>query len=54
MYEDVEVNSALTGGKLSASSSNPFTLIIFWMRGSVCSSLLEKEVKRNISVPALN
>jgi hypothetical protein len=54
MYGEVEVNSALAGGEWSASSSNPFTPIIFWMGGWVCSSLLEKEVKRNISAPALN
>jgi len=29
MYEEVDVNSVLAGGEWSASSSNPFTPIIF-------------------------
>jgi len=45
MYEEMDVNSALAGGEWSASSSNQFTLIIFWIIDGVCSSLLDKEVR---------
>jgi len=45
MYEEVDTNSALAGSEWSASSSNPFTHIIFWIIGCVCSSLLDKEVR---------
>jgi hypothetical protein len=45
MYEELDVNSALAGGEWSALSSNPFTLIVFWIIGWVCSSLLDKEVR---------